>query len=60
MMDAWIAFARTGNPNTDSLPEWPAYDKDTRATMFIGPECKVENAVAEEERSAWDGLLEIE
>ncbi|MBR4977510.1 MAG: carboxylesterase/lipase family protein, partial [Bacteroidales bacterium] len=23
MSGAWISFARTGNPNTDRLPEWP-------------------------------------
>ena len=58
MMDAWIAFARTGNPNCDSLPEWPSYNADTRATMLLGTECKAENAIFEKERQAWDGILE--
>jgi para-nitrobenzyl esterase len=35
MSAAWIAFARTGNPNTDELPPWPAYDLKNRSTMII-------------------------
>ncbi len=34
MMDAWIAFARSGNPSTKGLP-WPAYSADTRSTMIF-------------------------
>lgn len=41
MSDAWLAFARTGNPNTDSLPEWPAYTAENGATMFFDNECEV-------------------
>lgn len=43
MSDAWLAFARTGNPNTPSLPEWPEYDGSTRATMFFDNECSIRN-----------------
>ncbi|NVD44286.1 carboxylesterase/lipase family protein [Qipengyuania atrilutea] len=35
MADAWIAFARSGNPNTPELPQWPAYDVMNRATMIF-------------------------
>lgn len=59
MMDSWIAFARTGNPNHAAIPKWPAYNSNTRATMFFGTECKVVNAAFEKERKAWDGLLKI-
>jgi para-nitrobenzyl esterase len=33
--DAWLAFARSGNPNTARLPEWPAFDGERRATMVF-------------------------
>jgi para-nitrobenzyl esterase len=41
MQDAWIAFARTGQPEHEGLPEWPAYETERRATMLLGPECFV-------------------
>lgn len=59
VMDAWIAFAHTGNPNHDGLPEWTSYDRKKRATMILGEECKVLNAPFDKEREAWDGVNEI-
>jgi para-nitrobenzyl esterase len=50
---AWIAFARTGNPNHKGLPNWPTYDKKTRATMIFNTECTVERDPYGEERKAW-------
>jgi para-nitrobenzyl esterase len=35
MSDAWIAFARTGDPSTDALA-WPAYTLSERSTMIWG------------------------
>ena len=40
---AWTAFARTGNPNTPGLPQWPKYDASRRATMIFDVENKVVN-----------------
>jgi len=59
IMDAWIAFARTGNPNHEGLPEWQPYDSEKRTTMCLGKDCKIDNAVQDKERKAWDGLLEV-
>jgi len=59
MMDAWIAFAHSGNPNHEGLPEWPSYNAKNRATMFLGKECKIVKAAFDKERAAWDGILEI-
>src|SRR5499427_866549 len=40
MSGAWAAFARSGNPNHKGLPNWPAFNTDTRATMILDNECK--------------------
>lgn len=38
---AWTNFARYGNPSFDSV-EWPKYDLETRPTMIINEEWRVE------------------
>jgi para-nitrobenzyl esterase len=35
MSSAWVAFARTGNPNHPKLPKWVPYDNTRRATMIF-------------------------
>jgi len=57
--DAWIAFARTGDPNTPKLPHWPAYDAKNRATMVINNESKVVNDPLREQRLAMFQALNL-
>ncbi len=40
---AWAAFARTGNPNVDGLPEWPVYNEKEDPVMFFNNTCEVKN-----------------
>ncbi len=35
MSDAWLAFARTGNPDAKSIPHWPPYTAEQRSTMVF-------------------------
>lgn len=35
MSESWIAFARTGNPNTPAIPDWPVYTLARRSTMIF-------------------------
>jgi para-nitrobenzyl esterase len=43
MHSAWIAFAKTGNPNTRILPHWPQYDTTARSTMIFNIHSAVES-----------------
>ncbi len=40
---AWVAFARTGNPNCKELPHWDAYEAKKGATMILDNECRLAN-----------------
>ena len=35
VMDAWLAFAKTGDPGHAGLPPWPPYDTEDRPTMLL-------------------------
>jgi para-nitrobenzyl esterase len=56
MSKAWAAFARSGNPNHDGIPQWPAYTPEKRATMIFDIECRVENDPDGKALKAWDGI----
>jgi para-nitrobenzyl esterase len=42
MCDAWIEFARTGNPNHPRLPQWPAFSAEAAPTMIFDDRPRVE------------------
>lgn len=41
MADSLLAFMRTGNPNTPSLPSWPSYEPEKGMTMALNDTCSV-------------------
>lgn len=41
MSGAWVAFARTGDPNVTGLPDWPAYTRTNGATMIFDDQPQV-------------------
>ena len=59
MQDAWVNFARAGNPSCESLGEWPRYG-DERSSMIFDRQSRVEKAAYEEERHVWETMEELE
>jgi para-nitrobenzyl esterase len=55
MQDAWIAFARTGDPNHAGLPTWPAYDTDRRPTMLFDATSTLADDPEGDIRRVWSG-----
>jgi para-nitrobenzyl esterase len=55
VMDAWLAFARSGDPSHPGLPggRWPAYDSERRTTLLFDRECALEQDPHATERRAW-------
>jgi len=53
LASAWVAFARTGNPNNQELPEWPAYDAETKPTMVFDADTRVVEDPKKELRGFW-------
>jgi para-nitrobenzyl esterase len=43
MSEAFLQFARRGNPNHKDLPFWPSYQPGNGATMFFDNKCEVKN-----------------
>ena len=52
MSAAWVAFARTGNPNHRGIPQWSAFDATRRPTMVFADEVRAVNDPGGEERLA--------
>ena len=54
--DAFAAFARNGNPNIDSLPEWPACKEGHISNMVFDRECHV---YTDHEQELLDYVLQL-
>jgi para-nitrobenzyl esterase len=57
MQDAWLAFARSGDPSHEGLGRWPVHEPATRPIQVFGRECRVEERADDVELRSWDGLI---
>jgi para-nitrobenzyl esterase len=57
--DAWLAFARRGDPNTPKLPRWPAFDAAKRPTMVFDDASAVVDDPLREQRLALFAAMDL-
>ncbi len=57
MMDCWISFAKSGNPNHRGIPQWPAYNLKNRPAIIFDKTTIVVNDPFSEIRSLWEGVI---
>ena len=56
MSEAWVSFARTGNPNHPGIPSWTPFDSTIRPTMVFGPQVALLADPHGEERRAMEAV----
>ena len=57
MQDAYLNFARTGDPSGGALAEWPQFDAHHRRTMLLNRECRIVERPRPEERAAMESVV---
>nr|AGS38342.1 esterase [uncultured bacterium] len=57
VMEAWLAFARSGDPRHAGLASWQPYDEGARLAMELGRRCEPLRLPDDALLRAWDGVL---
>jgi para-nitrobenzyl esterase len=57
MMNAWVQFIRTGDPNVAGLPQWPRYAKSSDQHMDFGDEIRVVSGLHAASLDAFDAAF---
>jgi para-nitrobenzyl esterase len=56
LASVWVAFAKSGNPNCQQIPQWPAFTPQRRETMIFDTSPRAENDPAHATRLLWNEL----
>jgi para-nitrobenzyl esterase len=57
VQNAWISFARNGDPNHPDLPIWPQYNKEDKPKMVFNVNPRVENDPDGVLRNKWEEVM---
>jgi len=57
IQDAWISFARNGDPNHSDLPAWPQYNEKNKPKMVFDVNPRVENDPDGVLRNKWEEVM---
>jgi para-nitrobenzyl esterase len=57
LSSAWIAFASTGKPSAEGLPEWAPYEPERRATLVINDDSVMADDPTKDRRIAMQEVL---
>ncbi len=55
-LDAWAAFARSGDPSHEGIGAWPQFDTRQRSTMRLGKVCEAVADPLAALRPFWEGV----
>ncbi len=58
MMTYWTRFAANGNPNDQTLPQWPVYSSKTDAYLELGNEIKAGTGLRKDRLMLWESMGE--
>ena len=58
-MASYLAFARSGNPANEEVPDWPEYDMDARRTMLFAETSEVAAAPMDAVRELWSSVAAV-
>jgi para-nitrobenzyl esterase len=56
IMDAWVSFAKVGDPNHENIPKWPQYEIKRRATIVFDNNIKIWEDPLKKERELWNRM----
>ena len=57
MMDTWVTFARTGHPDHNGIPSWPAYELQKRKIMKLSTNPEVIETHRDPLYKIWEGII---
>jgi para-nitrobenzyl esterase len=55
MLQAWAAFAKSGDPNHSGLPKWEPWSRANRRSLVFDAESRAANNLDDEIEAIWRG-----